>query len=132
MLICYLGTSRPALSVVYFIVSLAFPLTECGEERGYGNRVQGRSPQCRSVARKPSVLRQRWGQQGVVFACMPSCIVILINGDRSRSLQTAKLTLTAEDWDRGGTSTIPKDREGGQMGLKRGEGRRGGNEGGGG
>lgn len=99
--------------------------------------MQGRSPQCRSVARKPTAPRQRSGQQGawgggVVFACMPSCIVILINGDRSRSLQAAKLMLTTKDRDRGGTSTVPKDREGGQMGLKRGEGRWEGNEGGGG
>lgn len=71
------------------------------------------------------------GVGGVVFACMPSCIVILINGDRSRSLQAAKLRLTTKDRDRGGTSTVPKDREGGQMGLKRGEGRWGGDEGGG-
>lgn len=60
--------------------------------------------------------RGRAGRAGSgVFVSMPSFSVTLINGDRSRSLQAAKLRLTAEDRDGRGTATILKDRDVGQM-----------------
>lgn len=77
-------------------MSLAFSLIECGPEHSYGHWDQEGSFQHRSG---PSAPRQRAGQEEGYCAFVPSCSVTFINGDRSRSLQEAKLTLTVEDRD---------------------------------